>query len=320
MKYDYILVDISNIYHAAMSVSAHLTMETAEGTIVTGGVYSSLKTIQRVAKEYLAENGKMYFLFDNTSSVESRRKQIDPEYKANRYKKDPMFYRGLDYLNLILLSYENGWIVVRRPGSEADDLVAAALWGIPEESNVLLYSNDLDWSRAISDKVTWAKRDFAKHSDVLVTKESFKAEYGYTPTRESVCLYKSFRGDSSDNIAIGVERIPEKVLLHIVENYSSLPDLFRRLDDSSIPQNWRDAIREKKARLALNYSLIDFEHVDQEEFSAHSTETVFQPETLKRLYNVLGFQVTKIDPRIQKMDAPKTEESEFFEFTDYGRA
>lgn len=324
MKYSSLLIDVSNLYHKAYSTSMTLTMETPEGTLVTGGIYTFIKMIQRLQREYLEKGGKFYFLFDNTSSVESRRKQIDPDYKANRYKKDPVFYKGLDFLNLILTSYENGWLITRRPGSEADDLVAATLQNIPMTGKALLVSGDLDWARAMSDKVDWLHDKWVegKRYDEILNKESFKELYGYDPSHRSVCLYKSFRGDASDNIAIGVERIPEAVLLHIVEKYKDLPDLYRKLnEDEEIPVHWKEAIQERKARLALNYSLVDFDLVSRDDYLAHTVVTKFEPNTLKRLYGVLGFSVAKLDPRFTMNKVITVEEEDsFFDFEDYTRA
>lgn len=322
-KYDAILVDVSNKYHAAYSTSAHLTMETPEGTLVTGGVYTFLKMMQRIRREYLADNGRFYFLFDNTQSVENRRKTIDPAYKANRYKKDPMFYRGLDYLNLILCSYERGWLVTRRPGSEADDLVDSTIkYQHLEEKSTLLVSGDLDWARGISDNTDWLTSVYVdkRAQDKVYDKVSYKEAYGYTPSRESVCLYKSFRGDASDNIEIGIERIPEPVLLKIVEEYRDLPDLYKRLNESTIPPQWKEAILNRKARLVINYSLVDYEQVSYQEYIDHTSWTRYEPEILKRLYSVLGFNVQKLDPRMTQVGQKTKEGDDFFDFQDYGRA
>jgi 5'-3' exonuclease len=77
--------------------------------------------IRSIERKHLSRYGEMYCIFDNTFSVHDRRKEIDPDYKSNREEqKDPSFYRGLDYLNNILMNFDDHFVVVKRPGSEAD--------------------------------------------------------------------------------------------------------------------------------------------------------------------------------------------------------
>ena len=40
--------------------------------------------------------------------------------------------------------------------------------------NVLLISNDLDWSRSMSPTVHWMIRDYATKKDVIYTQETYK--------------------------------------------------------------------------------------------------------------------------------------------------
>jgi 5'-3' exonuclease len=176
--------------------------------MVTGGIFTSLKMIQRIEREYLDTDGRIYFLFDNALSGESRRKEIDPDYKVNRKKRDAQFYRGLDYLQMVLMHYQKGYRVSRRPSFEADDLVAPILESFGNNQySVLLVSNDLDWSRAINNNTHWMTRK--DHQDIIYTKDKFYEDFGFYPGLNEVCLYKSIRGDPSDNIPPGVKNIPE---------------------------------------------------------------------------------------------------------------
>jgi hypothetical protein len=82
---------------------------------------------------------------------------------------------------------------------------------------VLLVSDDMDWSRAISESVHWMVHK--NRQDIIYTKDNFYKEYGFYPGRDEVCLYKAIRGDIGDNILPGVKNIPESVVLSIVHYF-----------------------------------------------------------------------------------------------------
>lgn len=315
-KYSRILIDVSNLYYRAYSMSSHLTFKAPNGKeIVTGGVYTSLRMIQRIQKDFLAPDGFMYFLFDNTHSGDNKRKEIDPDYKSNRVKKDQSFYKGLDLLHLILLSYDDNFIVVKRPGSEADDLVSSLLKEFSQYEKVLLVSNDMDWARGLSEVVHLAKYENKDYT--IYTPDYFEEKYGFYPTKESVILYKTFRGDGSDNIPKGVPGIRENVLIKLIENYDSLKEILSEVDDISyLGDTWKKRIKENKARLRLNNSLVDYQEVPFKELQDYMFFGEFKPTSLRSYYESLGFNVEILDPRVTK---PAQEKKSFFDFKPLDR-
>lgn len=315
-KYSRILIDVSNLYHRGHSVSSHLTFKSPNGKeIVTGGIYTSLKMIQRIQKDYLAPDGFMYFLFDNVHSGDNKRKDIDPEYKGNRVKKDQSFYKGMDLLHLILLSYDDNFIVIKRPGSEADDLVSSLLKEFSQYERVLLVSNDMDWARGISENVHLAK--YEKKDYVVYTPEYFEEKYGFYPTNEAVVLYKTFRGDDSDNIPKGVPGIRENVLIRLIEDYDSLKEILNDIDEISyLGDTWKKRIKENKARLRLNNSLVSYLEVPFNELKEYMFFGEFKPSSLRSLYDSLGFNSATLDSRVLKVSEEKRS---FFDFKQLDR-
>lgn len=312
-------MDIGNIYFRAFSVSQHLVANVEGKRMVTGGIFTSLKMIQRIEREYLDVAGRMYFLFDNASSGEDRRKDIDPEYKINRKKRDPQFYRGLDYLQLVLLHYQNGYRIVRRPSSEADDLVAPIMESFKDKNySVLLVSNDMDWGRAINESTHWMAHK--EHQDIIFTKEKFYETYGFNPGMGEVCLYKSIRGDASDNIPPGVKGIPETIVLSIVEQAKSVPNLFLYINEINIPMQWKDAIKQNRGRIQLNNMLIDYEPISMATCRENTTITEFNKEMLSMFYKMLNFKPDGIDDRLKNTEKALKEEDFFKEFESYPRA
>jgi 5'-3' exonuclease len=318
-KYQRILIDISNLYFRAFSTSQHLVADVEGKRMVTGGIFTSIKMIQRIEREYLDTDGRMYFLFDNASSGEDRRKEIDPDYKINRKKREPQFYRGLDYLQLVLLHYQTGYRVVRRPSSEADDLVAPILESFGDKKySILLVSNDMDWCRSINDHTHWMIRK--DHHDVIFTKEKYFEEYGFYPGLSEICLYKAIRGDVGDNIPPGVKNIPESILLGIIHQIKSVSNMFLYLSDLNISPQWKEAIKQNRGRIQLNFMLVDYQPLSIEACRECATITAFNKEMLAMFYRMLNFKPEGIDERLRKQEIPIKEEDFFKEFEVYPRA
>ncbi|MDR1147611.1 MAG: hypothetical protein LBK66_03155 [Spirochaetaceae bacterium] len=319
LKYHRILIDISNVYYRAFSTSPYLTAEVEGRRMATGGIFKSIKMIQRIERDYLDTGGRLYFLFDNALSGEYRRKEIDPDYKINRKKRESQFYRGLDYLQLVLMHYQTGYRVVRRPASEADDLIAPILESFGKKPYfILLVSNDMDWSRAIKDRVHWMAHKDGR--DVIYNADTFCGEYGFRPGLDEVCLYKAIRGDASDNIPPGVKNIPETAVLDIIRQAKSVPNLFRYLADLNIPFQWKEAVRQSRGRILLNFRLVNYQPVSGAECRECTSVTEFNKDMLSMFYRILNFKPEGIDGRLRKPDLPPREEDFFKEFDVYPRA
>jgi len=320
MKYDRILIDVSNMYYRAFSVSQNLTAEVDGELMSTGGIYTVLKMFKRIRETYLAENGRIFYLFDNATSSDQRRKEIDPEYKANRAKQDPVFYRGLDYLYLVLQVLNDGDRLIRRPGSEADDLVYPVLKSFGDKGyNVLLISNDLDWSRSMSEKVHWMIRDHATKKDVIYTRETYKEKFGFVPSNDTVCLFKAIKGDDSDNIPVGVKNLKTETVLGIIRQAQSVENLYIHLAELDLSDKWKQAFEENKGRVLLNYQLVSFQELTVSETREFTEVTVFNKKVLGMLYRTLKFNAEKLDSRfVPKVEEVKTED--FFGAEKFPRA
>jgi 5'-3' exonuclease len=287
--------------------------------MVTGGIFTFLKTIQRIEREYLDNKGRIYFFFDNASGEEDYRKEIDPDYKINRKKRDPQFYRGLDYLQLVLMHYQTGYRIVRRPASGANDLITPILESFRDKQySILLVSNDMDWSRAISDTAHWmARKD---NQDIIYTKDKFYEEYRFSPGLNEVCLYKSIRGDVTNNIPPGVKNIPETIILDIIRQVKCVSNMFLHLTGLSIPSQWKESIRKNQGRIQLNLMLVNYHLVSRADCRECTSITEFNKEMLSMFYRMLNFKPEGIDERLRKPDLPVKEEDFFKEFDVYPRA
>jgi len=317
-KYPRILIDVSGMYFRAYMTSQHLVSDVEGKRMVTGGIFTSIKMIQRIEREYLDVDGRIYFLFDNALSGEDRRKDIDPGYKINRRKRDPQFYRGLDYLQLVLLHYATGYRIVRCPSLEADDLVAPILESFKDNNySTLLVSNDMDWSRAINDSTHWMTRKNSQ--DIIYTKQKFYEDYGFYPGLNEVCLYKAIRGDVSDNIPAGIKNIPENIVLDVINQAKSVDNMFLYFNDLNIPSQWKDEIRQNKGRIYLNLRLVNYQPLSVATCREHTTISEFNESMLNMFYRILNFKPEVIDERLRGSDTPIKEEDFFKDYDIYPR-
>jgi 5'-3' exonuclease len=302
-----------------------VSIKSKDGVMPTNGVFVSLKMIQKLVNTYLLDKGIVYFLFDNAFSGETWRKNLDPDYKMNRHRQDPGFYRGLDFLQILLIHYENDWRIIQCPTYEADDLLAPVLEGIQQGSKTGMVSNDLDWARAISDDVIWirAGRNEKEYVYNEIDKDTFNDIYGFYPSLKNICIYKSLRGDKIDNIRAGVERIPKKTVISILNRVDSIYDLFDKLDSMDIPSSMKYALLHNKDRIMLNYALVDYRPITVAACNAVTVVSKFNPRVLKMLYSTLKFDIEKIDARLAKFynnEKPASPGGDItFQFASYGR-
>ena len=309
--YSTLIIDTSNFYMRAYSVGGNMTNKMEDGsTLVTGGIYTFLRMVKSLENRFLEPDGEVYFLFDNSHSGIDRRKEIDPEYKSNRTKKDDNFYRSMDILQTILLNYKENWFCVKKKGYEADDLVYPFIKEFSDRQ-ILLVSNDLDWFRGISERVHVAKYEKAPGTDktdyVIYDPELFYERMGFKPSIPAMILYKSFRGDGSDNIPAGVPGIRTEALNYIIKHCSSVQEVIKKLDSlEEVSDTFKKRIQENKARLFLNEKLVAYQEISFENLKEDIYKCEFHPRVLHSLYKSLGFQIGKIDPRVQQFFVKET--------------
>ena len=204
-------------------------------------------------------SSEVFFLLDNPmSAYELREMLTNGEYKHNRKMegkvKDEVYYM-IDQMIDVLHHYSDNFRFVRCDGFEADDLVYNVLNDINMDvkNQALLISADLDWSRGVSEYIDWY------NYNNLFNRERYKDKYGFYPDGNKVQMYKSFRGDKSDCIPIGLKGIREELLLYIINKYEDMSELFRNLwEDSNIPDSWKKKIKLNQPQLKSNFSLVDY--------------------------------------------------------------
>lgn len=276
--YDNILIDGTNLFFRSVYFGLKKELSTR---IIVETFFEIIDSIQNKFNHY---SKNIYFLYDDSKIL--FRKQLDSSYKKNRDKnKLPtnIFY-CLNLTKEILSVKDDNYFTVQGSGYEADDFVKPLLKSFNDSKN-LLVSNDLDWCRSINQNNDWYN-----WSDVF-NEKSFVEKYTFYPNNEAVKLYKSLKGDKSNNIPVGVLDLSNEVIFDICRkaiDYKSFEDFENQL--GYIVKDERIKILHSFERFTLNYELTNFIQLQKNisEYVIKCFENKFQK---KILLESLGLEI-----------------------------
>ena len=288
--YDNILIDGTNLFFR--SVYFGLKKDLSTKVIV-----ETFFEIIELVKTKFNHTSSIYFFYDDSKIL--FRKQLDSSYKRNRDKnKLPtnIFY-CLSLTKEILSVKDNNYFIIQNSGYEADDFVKPLLKSFGDSKNLLI-SNDLDWCRSINEKTNWY------NWNELFDEKLFVEKYTFYPNNEAIKLYKSLKGDKSNNIPVGVLDLCNEVIFGICRraiDYKSFQDFENDL--SWIEKSEKNKILHSFERLTLNYELTNFIPLQKNisEYITNCYENKFQ---MKILLESLGLEI-----KLSKEDI----ENEFFD-------
>ena len=303
MKYKYLIIDMSNLFWRCVVKSSDnfLTIEGHE--IYNFVIQNVLERIKELRERFGYDDSKLYFLLDNSQSKINIRKILDSEYKHSReYKNVPKhLYSTLNFFIEILKCYSDDFYFVNEDGFEADDLtlpIKEYLYDVHRDDigdNFLLFiSNDLDWARNIDIYCHF----FNFYN--LYTVQSFKEKYKFSPEGKNIQIYKTLKGDKSDNIQIPIPYLPEEVVLYIIETYNNIDHFYRNLmNDKDISDKWCKRFLEEEEQIRKNWNLVDFILLDK-----NVEKIIFKcKENIKKLR--FWFDLLKIPYESRMVDVEK---------------
>jgi len=230
------IIDGHSILYKAYFAIRGLSTRTG---LPTNGIYGFTQMLIRVIRE----GGPEHLCITFDSRVPTFRKQLYPDYKANRpvmpeelQVQIPQIMKILDAMNITHIS---------REGYEADDLIAT-LARMAEERGweTRVITADKDLFQIVTDKthiLRFGKKDIEEYDTKAV-----EARMAVPPRKIADLL--GLMGDSSDNIP-GVAGIGPKTASRILEDYEGIEELIKNPD--RVPKvKWREKIREN-AEIAL---------------------------------------------------------------------
>ena len=230
--------------------------------------YDYIRTIESLAKSYNA--GTIIVCADGGSSY---RKEIYPEYKANRKerfaeqteqeaKEFEMFMAEFnDTLTLIREKYP----VFHFRGVEADD-IAAFITQKVKYDECWLISSDRDWDLLISDTVSRFSTVTRKETTVHNWDEHYDFEI------EDYITFKCLTGDKGDNVP-GVPGVGPKRAVQLMEQYGSVFDIY---DACPLEGKYKyiQAVNENAEQLLQNVELMDLVTYSEEAVGEENTKVI----------------------------------------------
>jgi DNA polymerase-1 len=244
------LVDVSSFIFRAFFAIRPLHTRQGEPVNAVYGVATMLARLAEEAKpEYLA------VCYD--SKEPSHRKEVYPEYKANRSAPPedlvPQFARIEELIRCMgIHSY-------RKSGVEADDLIAtlARRWLERDSSNqVVVVTGDKDLMALVDGRVKVWDTMNNRHYDSAAVEEKFGVRPG------QIRDYLALVGDSSDNIP-GVPGVGPKTAVELLKQHETLDGVLAAAGAGKIPGRRGETIQahEKDARLSAELATLH-ENID----------------------------------------------------------
>ena len=247
---------------------------------VTDFKHDYVRTVESLAKSYNA--GTIVIAADGGSSY---RKEIFPEYKANRKvkyaeqtpqeeKEFAMFMA--EFSNTLTLLKEK-YPVFQFKGVEADDIAAYISMNLDKYGldECWMVSSDKDWDLLINDKVSRFSTVTRKETTIHNWDEHYDFEIPDYITFKCLC------GDKGDNVP-GIPGIGPKRAVQLMEQYGDVFDIY---DACPIEGKYKfiQSLNENAEQLLMNVELMDLLTYSEQAIGEQNIEVI--NSTLKRHLN-----------------------------------
>ena len=239
--------------------------------------YDYIRTVESLAKSYNA--GQIIVLADGGSSW---RKEIFPEYKANRKEKyAEQTEQEAKEFEMFMAEFTNTLTLIREKypvfqfrGVEADDIAAYIVKKF-DYDDCWLISSDKDWDLLIGDKVSRFSTVTRKETTVHNWDEHYDFEI------PDYITFKCLTGDKGDNVP-GIPGIGPKRAVQLMEQYGDVFDIYGACPIDG-KYKYIQNLNENAEQLLINVELMDLLTYCDEAIGKENTEVI--NTTLKRVLN-----------------------------------
>tara|TARA_R100000697_G_scaffold27973_1_gene36998 strand:- start:2415 stop:3215 length:801 start_codon:yes stop_codon:yes gene_type:complete len=239
--------------------------------------YDYIRTVESLAKSYNA--GQIIVLADGGSSW---RKEIFPEYKANRKEKyAEQTEQEAKEFEMFMAEFTNTLTLIREKypvfqfrGVEADDIAAYIVKEFDYE-DCWLISSDKDWDLLIGDKVSRFSTVTRKETTVHNWDEHYDFEI------PDYITFKCLTGDKGDNVP-GIPGVGPKRAVQLMEQYGDVFDIYGACPIDG-KYKYIQNLNENAEQLLINVELMDLLTYCDEAIGKENTEVI--NTTLKRVLN-----------------------------------
>lgn len=268
----YIIDGHAHIYRSYFAPFRDLTSPTGEPTKATYVFTQMLLNLARQRKpDYLA------MVIDSGDETVFR-KQIYPQYKANRKERPADF--GPQEKRILQIVKDAGVPIFVVPTFEADDLIATMTRRLCGRNwDIYIVSKDKDL-RQILNPCTFM---YDVQGDEVIDAAKMEQKHGYGPS-EAVEV-QTLMGDSTDNVP-GIPGIGEKTAAKLIKKYGRAEAVLEHLHE--LTPKMRESFENHRANLAISRPLVTLKNDVEFEFDPESC--VFR-----------GFNVLALRPHFQEL-------------------
>lgn len=244
---------------------------------VLGFVGALLKIVRMQAPTHLL------VLFDGEHHND--RKDIDPDYKANRpdfssipeeetpFSQLPDVYAALDHLKIARME---------TTVCETDDLIAAYALHYGKQMQIVIASFDSDFFQLINENVCVLR--YRGDNTLLCDNTYIRDKFGISP-----CQYadlKCLTGDNADNIK-GANKIGPKTAATLLNEFGDLRGILEHVDSIKKP-SVKASITEATDRLLKNQRLINLDDKAELPFPIEELEFEYIGATTNEVLTAIG--------------------------------
>lgn len=188
----------------------------------TAGIYGFASVLLR-----LLEQEKPEYLAVAFDTGKTFRNELFPGYKATRAKMPDDLRPQIERIRQMVDAFH--FPRLEREGAEADDILGTiSKQAVEQGFGVKIITGDRDLLQLVDDRIivslSGQKISEAENYDAAAV----KAKLGVAP--DQVIDYKALVGDHSDNIP-GVPGVGEKTATLLLEQYGTLDEIYRHIDD-----------------------------------------------------------------------------------------
>ena len=230
--------------------------------------YDYIRTIESLAKSYNA--GTIIVCADGGSSY---RKEIDPQYKANRKERyAEQTEQEAKEFEMFMAEFQDTLTLIKQKhpvfhfrGVEADDIAAYIANNI-DFDECWLISSDKDWDLLINEKVSRFSTVTRKETTVHNWDEHYDFEI------EDYITFKCLTGDKGDNVP-GVPGVGPKRAVQLMKQYGTVFDIY---DACPLDGKYKyiQALNENAEQLLTNVELMDLITYSEEAIGKENTEVI----------------------------------------------
>lgn len=243
----------------------------------TSAIFGFVNTLDEVLRkenpEYLA------VVFD--PSGPTFRKELYPEYKANRSATPEDIKLAVPYIKEILKAYQIP--IFEEEGFEADDVIGTLAKKLANSDlHVYMMTPDKDYAQLVNEYVCMYKPRKSGEEPEIMGPDEVKEKFEISDPKQVIDILALW-GDSSDNVP-GAPGIGEKTAKKLIQTYGSVEKLLESTSDLKGKQkenleNFADQIRLAKNLVTIRTEIqidIDLKDLKISTPDFHKLESIFK--------------------------------------------